>query len=367
MYCDIRTPDCQHSVFERIEKLRGIAGSRPKVKMVTEDAFHERVYGDEEGEEARTEAFDHLRRGLTLFNLAPADYSVERSRRDRVSRVSAAYFGKTKEVLIVDRGEPMDDGRAMATLTHEYVHALQDEALDAEAYEDRWIRDFDSELAIRALREGEATHFELMTYWKLEGIDLDRVDWGSYYQDWIETEDLLFDEDPMPINTAYSRFTYAYGGRYIQRVLHEFGREGLEQMYENPPLTTREIMQADPYRAESYRAQLEAMRTGIRSEGVPELEGAPERVYLTSLGEFLFGTYSRRKPALFSKIEADVFSVHLYPETDRIAASWRVRLEPSLNAAPNLMRTWIEVEAGYIDPDRVTWRSVDEPDAGWDM
>lgn len=87
------------------------------------------------------------------------DEFVERIRSQQDEQIEPSDLARA---AVIDRGKPMDDIDAVTTLTHEFVHALQDSELDLEHYRERWGKTYDSALALTRLLEGEAVHYELL-------------------------------------------------------------------------------------------------------------------------------------------------------------------------------------------------------------
>lgn len=188
--CDIRRSQCQKQVLGMVMALRGGSTSAPKVTVIREDELLARmeVRGEELSEEqaaARKLAYARWNRGLALFRLAPADYDIEQADADWAAEVGAVYFAETKEIVIVDRGEPLDDAGAVGLLAHEFVHALQDAEHDFASFGDEYPHTFDSSLALSGIIEGEAVMYQLLLLAQLRGLDTQKLNWERYFQEYV--------------------------------------------------------------------------------------------------------------------------------------------------------------------------------------
>jgi hypothetical protein len=166
--CDLLERSCQRTTMAAVACLRGGDGSRlPPVSILSEREFIERVSfveGEDVDERAEAEAWYLLwNRGLSLFELAPVQYDVEDMIADAAAETAAAYFPEEGDIVLIDRGEPLADAGAVEIFAHEVVHALQDRELDLASFGQRDDDSLDSDLALDAIIEGEAVHYQILT------------------------------------------------------------------------------------------------------------------------------------------------------------------------------------------------------------
>ena len=330
--CDLLERGCQRSTMKAVACLRGGDGDHlPEVSVVSEQEFIERVSsyaGDDPDERAQAEADYALwNRGLALFELAPADYDVDDLIADGAAETAAAYFPDQGDIVILDRGEPLRDAGAVEVFAHEVVHALQDQELDLATFGDSDDASFDSDLALDAIIEGEAVHYQILAAVDLAGRSVDDLDWDLLY-DTFRAESLLeAEEDEAPVALADLRFPYAFGGALVTDRWRARRRAGIDALFEDPPRTTSEVM------FERDALQLEDARAALALHAVPELPAPFEEQTATALGAWIARMYAVRANAgangrvdAAQRLAADVFSVHHDAQSDTVLAAWRARM-----------------------------------------
>jgi len=223
----------------------------------------------------------------------------------------------------------MRSEEAVATLAHEMIHAMQDAEFGLDALYDRAVPTFDGWLAERALIEGEATHYQALVLAQLSGRDTDDLDWFGFYTRWQSDELVQAETDEQPLDMAYLRFPYAFGGAFATRVWLARGPEGLRAMFERLPGSTREIMFG------AAAADLDAERQALDALGAPVLPTGFESVTYAHLGAWIARIFAARVDVPIASrwggpkaLGADVLSVYRDPGTDQLLASWRIRLLP---------------------------------------
>jgi hypothetical protein len=342
--CDIRERGCQRNTMEAVACLRGGSLDRvPEVSVISEEQFVERVsaYGDD-GVEAKAEreaAYLLWTRGLALYALAPGDYDTGDAIADSAAGTAAAYFPEQGDVVIIDRGEALNDEGAVEVFAHEIVHALQDRELDLMTFGQDQVTSFDSSLALDALIEGEATHYQILVAVELAGRTPDRLDWEALYRSFRGETLFDADADEAPVAMAGQRFPYAFGGGFVSQHWLARGRAGVDQLFESPPRTSSEIMFG--FEASAFERE----RAALDARAVPELPEPFEEQAATALGAWIARMYAARagepvearlEPA--RNVGADVFSVHHDADDDTIVAAWRARMRegtsPSAWPAP---------------------------------
>jgi hypothetical protein len=330
--CDIRERDCQRGTMKAVACLRGgSADDLPPVSVISEQELIERVraYGDDDPE-ARDESearYALWTRALSLFALAPDGYDVDDAVADSAAETAAAYFPHEGDIVIVDRGESLADGGVIEVFAHEIVHALQDRELDLLEYGQTDDVTFDSNLALDALIEGEAVHYQILAAVQLANRSPDDLDWEGLYRSFRSDVLIDADADEAPVALAGMRFPYAFGGGFVSQHWLARGRSGIDALFEHPPRTTSEVMFGRSARL------LGDARDTLASRSVPELEAAFEEQTSTALGAWIARMYAARaglrvndliEPA--EQLGADSFSVHYDPGADTVLAAWRARM-----------------------------------------
>lgn len=338
--CDLREHGCQRTTMKAVACLRGGSGDEdlPPVSVISEQDLIERVSSyDDEDPQARAEALARYalwNRGLALFQLGPAEYDVADVIADSAAETAAAYFPEDGDIVIIDRGEPLADEGAIEVFAHEIVHALQDRELDLTSYGQDATTSFDSDLAIEALIEGEAVHYQILAAVELAGRTPGELDWEGLYGD-FRTDTLLDAEaDEAPVALAGIRFPYAFGGAFVTQRWLARGRVGIDALFEDPPRTTSEVMFG------SSAQLLEDARDALHDRAVPELPAAFVEQEATALGSWIARIYAARAGVAESlrleparELGADAFSVHYDEASDSVLAAWRARMLDGAQAA----------------------------------
>jgi hypothetical protein len=123
------------------------------------------------------------------------------------------------------------------TLAHEFVHALQDQAYDLNAFKDAHKATDDAYLAADSVVEGEARFYETKLRVAFDGLAQDAVHLPEYFQ---TNADYAFSQhatDSSYLTTSLI-FPYDYGGRYIYWQLEAGGRSNIDGLFTSPPPAT---------------------------------------------------------------------------------------------------------------------------------
>jgi hypothetical protein len=184
--------------------------------------------------------------------------------------VAASYSSESERITLI--GSPAD-----TTVVHEFVHALQDQHFDLDAYEDQ--ESADGVMARAAVVEGDAElaeyRFEMQERY---GVDLDRLDWSKLLPALEQRSREFLDEAKYPVFFAsYPAFVYTYGLTYCARELtgaapahpqptrpfpFAWSREDA-LLSSAPPESTRAIMTFDAIPDEPLDVGLEAVPSAL--------------------------------------------------------------------------------------------------------
>jgi len=197
--------------------------------------------GDERGFRAEVRALELL--GMLSPGLieAPADVAEV-----TVSNLLAYYYIPTREIVIIDRGDPVTDVDANAVLAHEFVHALQDRRYGLATFGGEVAGDADGSLAVGSLIEGEATLYQYLLTFAYRGVDFRYFNFPRFFNDLV-----LYGEDATleagsPAITASGIFPYTLGARYAGEIWLLGGADALEAQFQAPPSTSWEVIENRP-------------------------------------------------------------------------------------------------------------------------
>jgi len=159
----------------------------------------------------------------------------------------AAYSPFDKQVLLLadkTKGESVND----SLLTHEFVHALQDQNFDLMKL--LFVRpyDFDRTEALFAVIEGDAMNVQR----RRETSD---AAWAHRSpEDIARQEDERFGEYRKeigglfpPLLTETFIFRYRDGARFVETVRRKSGERGVDELFRHPPASSEQILHPEKY------------------------------------------------------------------------------------------------------------------------
>ena len=224
-------------------------------------------------------------RTLEAFGVIPKGFPLDSFMLDVLTdQVAGVYDPKNKEFYIAD-WIPVDDQRSV--MAHELTHALEDQSFHIEPWIKAAHQNIDAESARQAVSEGSALA-AMVDYSLLDekmGVR-DLPDVAVLIRPGAESEmdkDLNLAKAPPYIRDELL-FPYLAGTTFSQQFLKAHtGWSDLGILFENPPVSTQQIMHPDVYLA------------GVKPEKVflPEWKGLvpPEWKFLEEnvMGEFFLG------------------------------------------------------------------------------
>jgi hypothetical protein len=184
----------------------------------------------------------------------------------------ATYSPLDKQVLLVDKNT--DD----SLLTHEFVHALQDQNFDLMKLLVVRPYNFDRTEAVFALIEGDAMNVQRRAeegdgYGRKSLEDITRQE-NARFGDYRKQAGALFP----PLLTETFIFRYRDGARFVESVRRNRGERGVDELFRHPPTSSEQILHPEKY------LQGEAPREVVLDEGAFAASGW-RAVTSTPLGE----------------------------------------------------------------------------------
>jgi len=200
---------------------------------------------------------------LKKFGLIPRDFDLKKFLIGLLREQIAGYYDPvTKTVNLLDW---VDAEQQKPVLAHELTHALQDQSFDLE----KWMKagegkdllkvenptsvEFENDEAgeaRQAIVEGQAT-VTLIDY-QLAPLGQSMAS-SPQIVDAIRESMLVGTADSVQFHSAPSflkealTFPYRYGLGFVGQVVIKRGKEGANALFQNPPTTTRQIMEPDTY------------------------------------------------------------------------------------------------------------------------
>ena len=183
--------------------------------------------------------------------------------------------------VITDDGGP--EPLSWLIYSHEYAHALQDQAYDLSILRDGRER-LDAARAVLALAEGDANLTEYLFYESLprEQQTLLAEALESKSRQFSESEAIA--QAPRYITEPFG-WEHSAGAQFVFRLYLEGGLEAVEEAFLDPPVSSEQVIHPEKYLAGEPPRQLESI------DLAPALGGTWNQESEGVLGELLVGVY----------------------------------------------------------------------------
>lgn len=157
---------------------------------------------------------------------------------------------------------------------------------------------------------------------------------------------------------------HAFGAGFVLQHWLAGGRAAVDALFEEPPITTREILfgAADVALADEAAA--------LSPRAIPVLEGEYEQHTTTALGAWIVRVFAGKQGLPVAQrldaaklLAADIFSVQYDATADSIVSSWRVRTDSAQAAArwPGLNSPTFQAQLEGEQPEAVMLASEGAP------
>jgi hypothetical protein len=329
--CDPLDEGCRTRVFETMKCLRQMPDAvMPPVRVLTsaEQLAEFQTESDEDADEVKSRIV--MERALMLLHLAEKDELSLANQAQVFVDTTVAYYSHDTGVVTLsaqENDEPRDLESETLTLSHEFVHALQDQDVDLAHLFDG-ADTFDDYLGRTSLVEGEATMQEGFVSAAIWGF-ADNPDFREHFTYWLTriTDEL----DGSPLLMAPRFVPYTYGSRFVYNVYEHGGLEEVLARFREPPHSVLPILlsvdQLDEPAIESFADLAAPARDGF------------EQVASDTLGPWVLRTFLERAlPGVETESIAEAWRgdrllAYSTPETGQtVAALWTLRFADSTGA-----------------------------------
>jgi hypothetical protein len=172
---------------------------------------------------------------LSLLHLISPELDMEEQADQTFDALLAVYFFETDEVVVIDHGRPLDTPEATLTLSHEYVHSLQDTEHDLSRLHDE-ITSTDQRHGLLGLVEGEAEVYAALT---VAGELNDNLAFWRRLRRLVLEAALSSDA---PFLVASLNFPYTYGTEFVTFAWLGEGDSAVAALYDAVPRSSRQIV-----------------------------------------------------------------------------------------------------------------------------
>jgi hypothetical protein len=233
--CDVARADCQQRVFSATACARGQPGaSMPAIRAITAQTFADELRA-QAGADPNAEV-GPWEKALRLLRLAPSEAPlIDQLIDNYVSNIVAYYDPETKRVSLITDSES-DPENARFVLSHEFVHALQDQDVDLIAFQ-RQATSTDDSVALDALIEGEALLHPNLLIARALKVAPELIRWDDYTSDILSSTFQSIDAADAPYFDAMQLLPYPVGLRFLIGPWLESGQSAIDALYEAPLLS----------------------------------------------------------------------------------------------------------------------------------
>jgi hypothetical protein len=344
--CDIRSTACRCSVFEATKDIRNQPNATlPPARVITRERYAAETRADSAGR-MPSEADHVYQEALKLLALLPTGMSLDEAETEaQISGVAAYYDSREKKITIIeDAAEEQADG--VFTLSHEYVHALQDQR---EVIAQQWAREesTDGLLSVKTLLEGEAVLLSDLVMFEIARRPFD----GTALAAFDRLLDLTLTSigmSPAPLTEAQLALAYPIGASVLGKAYLARGIEGVSAFYANRPGSVTGWL--DESRAANLPGRLSCLTpdapAGYKPWGVDRLGGTA----MVGLGASLdFDNEAMREFA--TAWSSDLFALYSAMEGRSVALAWRIGF--SDGAAATMLETRLRQAGSKLEVTRV--------------
>jgi hypothetical protein len=232
-------------IQEQVEELRGLDPTNPVARqLLTTDELLQRVkedfLADYTEDESRNETLV-----LAAFGLLDPEFNILEFYTSLLAEQVAGFYDDDEKAMYVVRGEGFQ-GPERLTYSHEYTHALQDQAYDfnngLKHNEEACEAESQRCAALQALIEGDATVAEIE--WLTNFAS--QQDISEIQEFYNSMQSPVYDNAPPFIREDFT-FPYREGQSFVNELFKSGGWNAVDAAYRNPPVSTEQILHPERY------------------------------------------------------------------------------------------------------------------------
>ena len=240
------------SIEQSIARIRGLDFVRPVTYDVLSREEIKKTVAQKIAEQYSDDDFKNIATGLSALGLLPPDYPLRQKYIDLLGEQIAAFYDQHQHKLFMFEDASLTTAQNRIIIAHELTHALQDQHFGLLKLPIEVKNNDDLALAASALVEGDATM--AMSDFMLHDISLKSL-----------RENLagMFTQNMEQIAKAprYLRelliFPYLRGQEFCAAVHARGGFAALNEVYNNPPASSAQILHPEKYFAHEQPVRVE--------------------------------------------------------------------------------------------------------------
>lgn len=273
------------SMLERVSKARGLAVKHAvPLRVLGRPAMLERIRRQVK-EGLPGDLFAHQGMMMRLLGFAPPDYDYEAGSYRLIESQIAGFYMPDDGTMYL--AEDLSDAEADETLSHELVHALQDQHFDLAPMTKYAPGDGDRITAVHALVEGDATSamldISVGSAFAVSETMLSRILSMSTAMSevGVDTPRMIRESLTLP---------YSDGFRFVQELRRRGQFGAVDAAYRSPPATTEQLMHIQKYLAKEPALEVQVPPAEVLGEGFQAVfdDVAGEQGLKLSLEEWVF-------------------------------------------------------------------------------
>ena len=231
--CKIEDRSCQSTILALTACQWGSdIDTLPPMRVITQQKFRDELVAQAKADGTQQTPWDGAFMQLGL--LAAGQDANAASIDETVKSIAAYYDNGTKDITIIDASMSDDPLSRMYVLSHELTHYLQDRTLNLSAVSKRIERNFDSHMALSSLVEGDAIVTSTRVYAGWKHFAIGNINWEAFFSGMEDDTVMQIEASKTPLFVARQSLPYYVGGRYIERIWDEQGRDQVDALYTKP-------------------------------------------------------------------------------------------------------------------------------------
>jgi hypothetical protein len=239
-------PVAEAQITQIEEDTSDLRGLDPKSDVpeifINEDQLRANLVRDTEADYPADEAQDDARQLWLLRLTGDPALDLRQLYIDLQTEQVAGYYDPDKKELFVRKEDGELSPLARQTLSHEFVHSLQDQHFDLNKMLPDDTTDDDRALAVRALVEGDATIAGLL----YAQANMTEEEFNDMLAESAAAETTVLDNAPRYIRDSLI-FPYEKGVEFIMAVGGLTSFRSVDEAMKDPPASTEQIMHPDKY------------------------------------------------------------------------------------------------------------------------
>lgn len=240
--CDVSTGVCQ----ERLIELAGCvtesdAPTGVTIELLSEEDYAEIVRSDWADYDPQDDR--HVTRALAALGLSAAEpATLEEIVASEVEGIRGVYrSAPERRIVLIDRGEALDDLGMNGTFVHEVVHAIQDADYDLPRFKDSLYATRDGASAARAVVEGNARLYQYLGLFPVIGRDTSPPAFEAFLRS--QARELLDGiDDPETRYDAVPGLPYDLGAVLAWNAYEASGTAGTDELFGSPLTTSWQVL-----------------------------------------------------------------------------------------------------------------------------